>query len=168
MPLFRLGIARPPDLIADPSSRPVFLTLPGLLGIHDVDSEGRIAGDAARLAFEPEIPPAKRLLKEPDARLRHREMRIFMHPRPDDCLARAPQAPHEPRDGIGISVVPAADAQAGSFNPAKILADAPVLPIGIAMGVLHPRRHQEGLVLEPLHPYLLPALTENGRVGRPR
>src|SRR2546426_349031 len=84
------------------------MSMSGFLRIHDVDAEGGVAGDAGRLALEPEIPPSERLLEKADARLGHCEMGIFVHPRADDRLARRAQAPHQPWHRIGIGVIPAA------------------------------------------------------------
>ncbi len=95
-------------------------------------------------------------------------MRIFVGPRPDDRLARGAQALHQPRNGVGIGIVPPAHHQGWRLDRRPVFAHRPVLPIIVAVRMLEPRDQQEGLVLQPLHPHPAPLGAHDLGVRRAR
>ncbi len=108
----------------DPLGRP----MAGALGValarrHAVLHPGpqhRLGGDAGVAALQPLVPPAQRVLQEPH---RHdvRGIGIAVRPGTDQPPARHLEAGHQPRDGIGVAILPAADGVDWALDGAEIL-----------------------------------------------
>ena len=82
------------------------------------------------------------------------------------ALHGAAQAGEQPRHGIGIGIVPAADGQDRRLDGGEILGHRAVLPIGIAARMAQPIGGQEGFGGKTLQPHGAPALADQHRIGR--
>src|SRR5690606_12328652 len=110
--------------------------------------------------------PALRLLKEADGGPRLAEMGIAVGPGTDQALARHLEAGEKPQDRVGIAVGPAADRIDRALDGRVVLADRPVLPVGVAPLPAHPLLGPQAGVLEPRQPGVAPALADHlGRRG---
>src|SRR5271169_1869865 len=99
------------------------------------------------------IPPAQHLLQEADLRPGQSEMRIGMCPWPDQSLARRLQMLEQARDGIGVTIGPAADREHRALDRAKILAHRAVPPIVVAARMPQPALEEQRQRLKALEPH---------------
>ena len=115
--------------------------------------------------LEPVVPPAQRLLQEADRRIGNREVRILVHPRPQQRLLGAGEVLHHPRDRIDVRIPPAADHVDRRFDIGVALADRAMLPVVVPVLVVQPGFRQQRHVVEPVLPHLAPAFAHQRRVG---
>ncbi|OIQ73124.1 hypothetical protein GALL_452430 [mine drainage metagenome] len=158
---------RGPRALGNPAPRAVVIPRGGPHPVHQIGAIGRVALHPGLDPLQPAIPPAQRFLQKSDAGSGHREMRIFMYPRPDNPLHRPRDILHQRGHRVLVTVAPAAHRQHRRRDRAKVLADRAVLPIGIPSLMAQPDCGQERLCRQPLQPHPLPVVAQR-RVGRAR
>ena len=57
-------------------------------------------------------------------------------------------------------------AKTGSLDGAKVRTHRPVFPVGIQVWMAQPRCQQQRRVAEPLHPHIMPPVSDQRRIGR--
>ena len=147
---------RTPDRQRDPPPRPILRRRVRGGAVLQVQAQVGVILHPRRRVLQPAVPPAQAFGQKPDARPRHRHMRIKMHPRPDDPLHRASRVRNQRADHVHIAVRPAAKSQDGHGQPRPVLTNRPVPPIAIPRLVPRPARRQPGVALQPPHPVAPP------------
>ena len=98
--------------------------------------------------------------------LRRAGLRPGVAPRPDQPLARPGKALEQPRDRVGVAVVPAADGVDGALDVGVVLAHGALLPVLVAALVPEPLVDERRPLLHPLEPHVAPPVTDDRRIRR--
>src|SRR3546814_2977357 len=147
-----LDIGRGPAGLGDPAPGTMRVIGGRPRALLEIDPVLRLLHHAGVDALEPLIPPAQRFLEEADPRLGHGEMRVFVHPGPDQPLLRAGEIGQHAWHRVGIAVAPAADGIDRGRDRRIVLADRAMLPELVASLMLQPVGDEQRRVLQPPQP----------------
>src|SRR5262249_18832070 len=118
--------------------------------------------------LEPRVPPAERLVEEPDRRPRGTGVRIEVAPRADQSFARDGEPGQQAGDPVGVRGGPPADGVQGTGDAPVVLAPRAVPPVGVAPLVAEPELGEEDGLLEALDPGRAPRFAHERWVGGER
>ena len=124
-------------LFGNPQSGAFFIPIGRPHAVHHKDAIVRVVLHAGWKILEPTVPPAQGLLQKADSRLRHREMRILVHPWANNALGT-----FQPFDNLWhrvfVSIAPTTNCQHLGLDGTHIFYDRSVPPVGVAALVAQP------------------------------
>src|SRR6185437_4874038 len=149
---------RRPGVGADEPARPLVMRGRRSHRVLYPGAQHRLLHDAVVDPLQPVVPPAQRFLQEPDRGQRRGGLRPGVAPRPDQSLAGTAETLQQPRDGIGVAVLPAADGVNRGRDRRVVVDHRALFPVGVAALVLQPDLGQRLRCVDAAQPQTPPAI----------